>query len=195
MSFKNSPIGMISALTITSLVIGLGLAGFFIFAEPRIEINRLIAEKKAIFSVIDGAADYKIVEKEITVDGKLKQVKYFEGTDKGGNTVGYAYLTQAPGYSAAVKIMMGLNIDQKRLLTYTVVEHIETPGLGTKMEEPPFQDQFTGLHLLPKVTYIKNRKSDKNNVITAISGATITSKAVVNAINYGTRDLLLALEK
>lgn len=195
MSFKNSPMGMITALTVTSLCVGLGLAGFFIFAEPRIEINRLIAEKKAIFSVIEGAVDYKIIKKEITVDGVTKEIQYFEGVDKGGNTLGYAYSTQAPGYSAAVVIMMGLNIDRKTLLTYNVVEHIETPGLGTKMEEPPFQDQFTGLHLLPKVTYIKNRKSDKNNEITAISGATITSKAVVNAINYGTRDMLLALEK
>jgi len=202
MSFKDTPAGMITALTLTALLIGLGLAGFFIFAEPKIEKNRIAAEKKAIFSVIEGATEYEVKEKEVTVTvvdkkGKSsnvkKTVKYFVGLDDAKNVVGYAIPTEAPGYSAAVKIMLGVNVDNKTILDYNVTDHLETPGLGTKIEEDPFKPQFKGLPFTPKVTYIKNRKSDVPSEITAIAGATISSVAIVNAVNNGTRDLLAAL--
>ncbi|MBI5286392.1 MAG: FMN-binding protein, partial [Deltaproteobacteria bacterium] len=52
-------------------------------------------------------------------------------------------------------------------------------------EDSPFKDQFKGLAIEPMVEYVKNRKPDKPNQIQAITGATITTKAVVNGLNEG----------
>ena len=60
---------------------------------------------------------------------------------------------------------------------------METPGLGNRIAEPKFEDQFKGLEITPRVEYIKNRKPEKPNQIQAITGATISSDAVVKNIN------------
>ena len=72
-----------------------------------------------------------------------------------------------------------------------LLEQIETPGLGTKIVVDPsketdqfwFPAQFKGKKLVPGITAIKNKKPSNDSEIQAISGATISSKAVVDILN------------
>ena len=64
-----------------------------------------------------------------------------------------------------------------------VLNQKETPGLGTKIAEEKFTGQFKGLSIEPKIAYVKNKKPEKPNEIQAVTGATISSRAVVNAVN------------
>jgi len=66
----------------------------------------------------------------------------------------------------------------------------ETPGLGTKIVEDPsnenpawFTEQFKNVKVEPEIIYVKNSKPSKDNEIQAITGATISSKSVVNILN------------
>ncbi|HXI10049.1 MAG TPA: FMN-binding protein, partial [Thermodesulfobacteriota bacterium] len=56
-------------------------------------------------------------------------------------------------------------------------------GLGNRISEPAFEGQFKGVDVRPKIEYIKNRKPEKPNQIQAITGATISSNAVVTNLN------------
>jgi len=181
---KNSPVKMIITLTVTSVIIGALLAGFFKFVSPSIEANRLAEEKKAIFAVLPGAYDYDIVEFEVPSKRKGKvKLQVFRGKDENHDVMGYAFIAAGPGFQGIIKMMVGLNLEKTGLTGMTVLEQAETPGLGDKIRFDGFQNQFKGLRIKPKITYLKNKKPEHANQIQAITGATISSRAVVKTLN------------
>ena len=179
----NNSVKMVLALTITAVVMGGGLAGFYKFVEPKIEENRLIEEKRAIMAVVDGIADYEIIEVEVEGKRGPEILQLFRGVDGEGKLVGYAFGAKGPGFAGIITMMVGLNIDLKHLSGMKVLDQIETPGLGNKIVKEKFDGQFRGLAIEPKIEYIKNKKPVKPNQIQAITGATISSVAVVDALN------------
>ncbi len=184
---------MITVLTVTAVIVAGALAGFFRLVEPRIEANRLAEEKRAIFAVLKGAERYETIERK--VEGLKKPLKIFKGVDADGRTVGYAFVAVGPGFSALIKLMVGLAPDKKHLTGMKVVEQIETPGLGSKIAGDWFESQFRGLAIEPKIEYVKNKKPEKKNQIQAITGATISSRAVVQTINNTLKLVLKVLEE
>ncbi|MCK4846894.1 MAG: FMN-binding protein [Deltaproteobacteria bacterium] len=179
----NHSIKMLLTLTVTAVVMGGVLAGFYKFVEPKIEENRLIEEKLAIMAVVDGIVDYEIIEVEIEGKKGPEILQLFRGVDGEGKLVGYAFLAKGPGFAGIISMMVGLKVDLKHLSGMKVLEQIETPGLGNKIVEEKFDGQFRGLAIEPKIEYIKNKKPFKPNQIQAITGATISCVAVVDALN------------
>jgi electron transport complex protein RnfG len=81
-------------------------------------------------------------------------------------------------------MLVGLSPDGEDILGISVVEQVETPGLGGNITQEEFRAQFDELAAGEPITYVKNvdpRKED--NQVQALSGATITSAAVVDGIN------------
>ena len=103
---------------------------------------------------------------------------YAVGKDASGNEVGYVFVTVSKGYGGDVKIMTG--VDKNGAVTgISPLELNETAGLGMKAQNASFLDQFKG-----KVKDIAvNKNSASGNEIQALTGATITSKAVTAAVN------------
>jgi electron transport complex protein RnfG len=81
------------------------------------------------------------------------------------------------GFSGTFTVMVGLDPDGA-LINTSVLEHKETPGLGTKMLEPKFKDQFPGKN--PATDNIKITKDGGS--IDAITAATISSRAFCDAV-------------
>ncbi len=179
MKHASSP-KMLAVLTSFAVVVGAVLALSYQGFYPKIEANRIAEEKRAIFAVLTGAQDYEIMEREAPT-GEI--VKIFKGKDADGKIVGYAFLAIGPGFSANIKMMVGLEIKTRKLTGMKVIDHLETPGLGTKIEDDKFRNQFIGLDFEPKIEYLKNKIPEKPNQIKAITGATISSVAIVKAIN------------
>ncbi|MBQ7039385.1 MAG: RnfABCDGE type electron transport complex subunit G [Clostridia bacterium] len=97
---------------------------------------------------------------------------------KGGNLVGHCVVNSEKGYGGDVKVMTGVLLDGS-VNKVAILEHGETPGLGANAEKADFINQFIG-----KIKGVKvNKNSPAGNEIKAISGATITSTAVTNAVN------------
>ena len=78
-----------------------------------------------------------------------------------------------------------MNDDMETIRGFTIVEQAETPGLGGRIVEPWFMDQFKGKKVKPALHIISNRQGDNPNEIDAITGATETSKALNTIINDG----------
>lgn len=98
--------------------------------------------------------------------------------DEAGNTIGYVVVNIAKGYGGDVSVMTGINADGK-VTGINILSHSETAGLGAKATGKDFRSQFEGL--ISGITVSKDKAGD--NSIDAITGATITSRAVVNAVN------------
>lgn len=101
---------------------------------------------------------------------------------KGEETVGYTFKSLPKGYGGAITVLTGISIDGN-VTGMRVVSHTETPGLGAKSTEDGFMSQFEGLSASEDVTVIKSG-SAQGNEISAITGATITSQAVTDGVNF-----------
>lgn len=97
------------------------------------------------------------------------------GAYSGTRFKGYCVEVSVSGFGGPIQMMVG--VDYGGAVTGTVIlDHTETAGLGAKAEEPEFLNQYTGMSGTVTVTY-------GSNSIDAITGATITSKAVTEGIN------------
>lgn len=96
----------------------------------------------------------------------------------GADVVGVCVVTEANGYGGAIRVVTGVSADNK-VTGIDILSHGETPGLGANATGDSFKSQYTG-----KTAGIGVSKGNaKDNEINAMSGATITSKAVTAAVN------------
>lgn len=176
---------MILILTLFACISGGVLSIVYLFSSPLIEANLLEELKKSIFLVVTDAKDYD----EKVID----EITYFECRDESGGTVGIALPARGNGYQGVIKLMVGLTPDLSRITGIKVLEQVETPGLGGRIGEDSFQNQFKGVQTEPAVEYVKNREPEKDTEIQAITGATISSRSVVSIINKNIQMLKDAL--
>ena len=102
--------------------------------------------------------------------------EYFVAFKKGSKDImGYTFVAIQNGYAAPVKTMVGIDKDMK-ITSIKVVEQNETPGLGTNSTQTFFTDQFKGK------TEAELQVDKDGGKIKALSGATITSRAVTNSV-------------
>jgi len=113
---------------------------------------------------------------EVTLpDGKV----VYRGYDAAGDPVGYAIVSAIPGFQDTVRLIFGFDPKSGKLLGMKVLESKETPGLGDKIEkDEAFVGQFTGVE-----TPIVARRRGKSGNVDTITGATISSRAVIRIIN------------
>lgn len=187
----NNVVKMFLNLVIIGSVSGVILAAFYYVADPMIKANQEKELKEAIFVVLPEAKDYKVIKKTVDKD----EVVIFEGIDAAGAPVGVAFKADGGGFQGNVGVMVGLNLDYLHLKGIKILDQVETPGLGNRIGEPAFEAQFKGVETAPKIEYIKNRKPEKPNQIQAITGATISSNAVVTNINNAVARVLKAFPK
>ena len=118
--------------------------------------------------------------------GKDGKEEYFVVSDAAGQQVGYVFTAKGNGFSGVVETMVGTDNDFK-IKGIKVLKHSETPGLGAEVgtvrygeDEPFFEGWFRGKNAENVVVF----KDDANSPdkVDAITGATITTRAVCNSI-------------
>ena len=135
------------------------------------------ADKQAAMKEILPMAD-KFEKADVKVNEKISEVN---AGLKGTEIAGYAIKVAPKGYGGPVEIMVGLSTDGK-VTGIKILSHTETPGLGANAPEPQFSDQYKDKPTKDKIEVVKTVPS-KENQIQAITGATITSKAVTLGVN------------
>jgi Na+-translocating ferredoxin:NAD+ oxidoreductase subunit G len=97
-----------------------------------------------------------------------------------GKTRGYVFSAVPKGYGGNIQVTVGVSLEGK-VSGVAIGENKETPGLGSKSTEPGFKGQFGNKVTGMKLSVVK-KKPTADNEVQAISGATITSKAVTSAV-------------
>jgi electron transport complex protein RnfG len=175
---------MIIVLTVLTMVAGGLLSYWDGITRPRIEAYRLEQLKKAISEVLPEHESYD----EITADGMTLYVGKNSDTQE---PVGIAFEAIGNGFQGKISIMVGMSTDFNKIYAIKVLEQLETPGLGTKIVADPsnkedqywFPNQFKHLSVIPQINLVKNIKPVNPNEIQAITGATISSRAIVTILN------------
>jgi len=178
---------MILVLCLVSAISGGALVGIYRYSQPLIEVNKKKEVQKAIFTVLPQTKNYKVIIKN--------ERKIYEGFDVSGKLTGYAFVGKGGGYQGEIEVMIGMNPQFAKIRGIEILESVETPGLGAKITSDWFKNQFKKLNFLPFIDLIKGKKPEKPNQIQAITGATISSRAVVNILNKTIKEVREELGK
>ena len=161
---------LIIVLTIVMICSTVTLTFLRQLTTPIIEAHAEKKKEESILKVLpDSAKEYK----KVTKDG----LTLYKGLDKSGNIVGYAFQNSGQGFQSILKIMMGLDLENNKIIKVRILNQAETPGLGSRIKEETFKDQYKGKSFSDQFKV----KED----IDSISGATITSVAMTDVIKEG----------
>lgn len=171
-------INMVYVLFLVAAIAGLALGAVYNVTKEPIELAKKAKIENAIKEVLPEFDEVKPQYMVMSYDGnKPKDSLAFFDAYKEGQYVGTAVNTYTMmGFSGLIKLMVGFQPDGT-IANISVLEHKETPGLGTKMALPKFKDQYMNQH--PASFNIKVTKD--GGEVDAITAATISSRAFSDA--------------
>jgi len=174
-------------LVIFYLVGGLILAVVYAKTSPVMYRNAVIEKEQALKKLmpeadrIEKLGDWSVHEKH----GEYYAAK------KGGAVIGYLIQSYGKGYSSYINTLIAVDKDF-RVLKINILGHAETPGLGDEIETDGFKNRFAG----KDTGHLKVLRTETTEYVQAISGATISSRAVAeDAVKNGVEFLKKTLQK
>ncbi|MCC7575800.1 MAG: RnfABCDGE type electron transport complex subunit G [Methanomethylovorans sp.] len=150
----------------------------YVPTQEQLKENIAKAREQKLLEVMPQAATFDPVYGDtiINEDGD-KEILYYLAKDGSGNLVGYAFFKRQPGSQNIIEVAGGVNSDFTQITGMSVLSHSETPGLGARIIEPAFRQQFNGIPLS------QLKLSSSGGSIDSITGATISSQAVIDAMS------------
>jgi electron transport complex protein RnfG len=185
-------------LIVASFAFGLLLAVTNAAWRPMIDQNEINKFNRLAGDLLRDADDFKIAVEGVEVDtGKGRKIKtdIKKGVSADGECVGWAFVCEGPGFADKIKLVLTVDADFEKLAGFGVLASNETPGFGDKIKNDDFRSQFAGAPatelILSKIGY----KENIDNEIVAISGATVSSEAVVKIVNNHIRQIKTHLQE
>ena len=115
--------------------------------------------------------------------GRKKVTSVRKAVSADGQCVGWAFTCEGSGFADKIKLVLTVDAGFEKLKGYGVLSSNETPGFGDKIKEPYYRQQFAGAPTT-ELTLVKlGDPGDKDSKIVAITGATVSSEAVVAIVN------------
>lgn len=180
---------LILTLGVAGFLSGLIIVGTYEATLPRITAYKERTLKEAVFKVLPGVTSLQQLEyragrieasQVVPEDGSL----VYGGYDATGTFVGYAIPAEGPGFQDTIRLLYGYVPNERKVVGMEILESRETPGLGDKIyKDADFVANFSSLTVDPEIAVVKKGMKYAANEVDAITGATISSKAVVRIIN------------
>jgi electron transport complex protein RnfG len=163
-------------LLVITMATGIILGGIYTITLEPIRMAKQNEKMEALAATLPGATVFK----PVSIKGDPGIIKEINEGSADGQLIGYNFTVTPKGYGGPVELIAGISKDGQ-LMDIKILNHKETPGLGAKAKDQPFAGQFKD----KKVDELAVTKTpvSKENEIQAISGATITSRAVVSGVN------------
>lgn len=188
---RSESVRLVATLTVAGLVSGVAIVFAFRATAPRIRANQAAALERAVLEVLPGAErmerrvwDGQQLAPGVEGQGELDS-SIFLGYAGGDRLVGYAVPAAGAGFQDTIKLIYGLDAAGAHVIGLYVLESRETPGLGDRIfKDEKFVAEFHGLAVEPVIELVKGHGAEPNEV-DAITGATISSRAVVKILNGG----------
>ncbi|MCP4650598.1 MAG: RnfABCDGE type electron transport complex subunit G [PVC group bacterium] len=176
------------ALLIVAMVCALTLALIYKQTAPVIEKQKQMLLERSLKAVLEADSYEKQEEKGL---------EYYEAYSRDGSQLGWCLPLTSKGYGGNMQLLVGVD-NTGDITGVSVLEHKETPGLGSKIveksrkeTEAPFLKQFKSKNA-ENLMLVKGKSSTN---IQAITGATISSKAVTDGVREGVKEFLKAKRK
>lgn len=173
-------IKLTGVLTLICLISGSLLAAVHSATKDAIAKAAMAEKLDAIKQVLPTKEGGEFDVKQLDIVDNDQTWTFYVARDQ-GKFVGAAVESSSDkGYSGEIKIMVGINA-KNNVQAIAIVAQSETPGLGARMVEPSFKDQFKNKNINTTKWAVKKDQGD----IDQITAATISSRAVVDAVKAG----------
>ncbi|MHC4856024.1 MAG: FMN-binding protein [Planctomycetota bacterium] len=175
-------------LLVSAILFGCLLACLNAAWQPKILQNEIDKFNALAGGLLGEAKGFQDAGESISVDigkGKTYSVKVKKGTDAAGNLVGWAFVCEGSGFADKIKLVVATDAAFEKLAGFGVLSSNETPGFGDKIsiKDGFYQSQYKGAPVAElELTKVGNAEKIDNQIV-AISGATVTSEAVVKIFN------------
>jgi Na+-translocating ferredoxin:NAD+ oxidoreductase subunit G len=183
---------LLLTLGAAGVLAGLFIVGAFQATLPAVEANRAARLEAAIFEVLPRAESFQPLHfhddrlvgmLDSSTDSRLLERIYL-GIGGDGNPAGYAIPSAEPGFMDKIGLIFGFDPENNEVLGMKVLESKETPGLGDKIEKNmSFVESFRGI--AAPLQGVKPGTAHDPGDVDVITGATISSRTVIKAINSG----------
>ena len=168
-----------------TFVVALLLAVVNHVTAPKIDsINQQKLEQAMMVVLPDAKSFENITETTLASwNGETEVLSVQRAKDEKGTVIGYCVEVSPKGYSDQIDMMVGLNAEGE-ITDTSIISISDTPGIGTRVKEPEFTEQFIGKSGV--LTAVKGTTTAKNEVM-LISGATYSSSGFSNGVNAALR--------
>lgn len=146
------------------------LAGVNALTSARITAQAHAEEDISIKEVLPEA-------ESISAVGSGDQIQYYKAFNKENQLIGLAFKAKKKGYASVIETMVGM-LPDGTITAIKVISQDETPGLGARVADPSFAGQF------------KKRNAQTLEGVEAITGATISSSAVISSVKERAKEIL-----
>lgn len=180
---------LILTLGLAGLLSGLAIVSAYEWTRPRIQANQAQALRDAVFRALPGIVALerwaqRDGELRATTDKRAGEQAVHAGCDARGRVVGFAIAAEGAGFQDTIKVLFGYLPKPRTIVGLEVLESRETPGLGDRIyKDEAFLANFRELAVDPRITLVKNGAKAAPHEVDSITGATISSQAVVNILN------------
>ncbi len=192
-----SSLRLMATLTVAGLISGLTLVGVYEVTLPIIEANSARALEAAVLKVLPGSTSMApLVLRGGTLAladgaGEDDLPTIYSARDERGTLTGYAIPSQGTGFQDVIELIYGYDPARGVIVGMEILESKETPGLGDKIfKDAAFAGNFVALSVLPEVASVPSGSKTQAHEVDCITGATISSKAVVKILNAGNAEWL-----
>jgi len=182
---------LVAMMTLAGALAGLLIVSTYELTLPRIERHQAYTMAAAIQEVLKAPARYDtlylhgnalVKRLPAGVDAK-KTEKIFLGYDASGKRVGFALSTIGVGFQDPMTVMFGYDAAKRQVIAMRVISSKETPGLGDKVvKDSAFVAEFSPVGA-PITGVKKDRATGAADEVTMITGATVSSRAVIRIID------------
>lgn len=163
-------------LFIITAVTGLILGGVYTMTQEPIRVAKERERIDALTATLPGATTFETME----ITGNPEHIKEINRGTANGELIGYNFTMATKGYGGLIEMIAGVSKEGK-LMAIKIISHSETPGLGAKATDESFLSQFR--EKMVSGVAVTKIGATNDSEIQAISGATITSKAVALGVN------------
>jgi len=180
---------LIFTLTAAGAIVGLCIVLIYQVTQPIVERHKAAELHAAIQEVLRSPTRYDtlwlragvLARGRPTADEIKKAERVYLGYDRDGARSGFAITAAQPGFADAIQLIFGYDAARERLLGMKILDSKETPGIADKIGKPVFTDQFREAGT--PLQGVKARAGNDPHQVVMITGATISSRAVIKAIN------------
>ncbi|MHC4499273.1 MAG: FMN-binding protein [Planctomycetota bacterium] len=173
-------------LIIASFCFGLLIAVTNAAWSGRILQNEIDKRNDLMIALITGAKSFDVAVEAAEIPakkGKVIKTDIYQALDSNGRTVGFAFIAVGSGFADKIKLVIAVDAKCEKFFGFKVLASNETPGFGDKIKEDYLGSQFKGAPA-GKLELVKTGDEKKiDSEIVAISGATVSSEAVVQTFN------------
>jgi len=193
---------MIRLLGAVSLVCGLAIVATQRGTLARIRHNQETIMRESVARLLPGI--HKQIIYGIAPSGQLTILtglesggpRFFAGYDADGNFLGVVIEASERGYADVISAMYAYSPDTQTITGFQVIDMKETPGLGNKIgTDPEFLDNFKHLDATHPISAVKHGAKKNPWEIDAISGATISSRAVGRMLDKSVAEITPAIRR